>query len=150
MAINFDKQNERVLGWAKQTSAALKLSGNALGIRHRQNSPSNGASLDRIAERARYKGSIIEVISFKFPRSLIYPHKGAGKGRGGLLGSTWYDKYGLKHTTNPNSLGKMDTGGRVAKPWFNDAIEAPTGVDELATIVAEESGDAIINKLLIK
>lgn len=150
MAINFDKQNERVINWAKQTSTAMKITGNALGIRHRQNSPSTGSSIDRIADRVGYKGSIIERVSFKFPRTLIWTHKGAGKGRGGLLGSTWYDKYGLKHTTNPNSLGKMDTGGRKAKPFFNDVIESPAGVDELAQIVAEESGDAIINKLLIK
>lgn len=150
MAINFDKQNERVIGWAQRTSAAMKATGNALGISHRANSPSPGSSLDRIADRVGYKGTIIERISFKFPRTLIWTHKGAGKGRGGLLGSTWYDKYGLKHTTNPNSLGKMDTGGRKAKPFFNDVIESPTGVDELANIVAEESGDAIINKLFIK
>lgn len=150
MAINFDKQNERVEAWALRTEAGLKGSSSALGISHRANSPSSGSSVSKIKARTKKRGDIIEVISFKFPRTLIWTHKGAGKGRGGLQGSVWYDNLGIKHTTDPDSLGKMGTGGRVAKPWFNNTIEASTGVDELATIVAEESGDAIINNLLIK
>lgn len=150
MAINFDKQNERVLNWMLRTENALKGNSNALGISHRANSPSSGSSVARIKAREKRKGDIIEVVSFKFPRTLVWTHKGAGKGRGGLLGSVWYDNLGIKHRTNPDSLGKMGTGGRVAKPWLNNTLEAPTGVDELATIVAEESGDAIVNNLLIK
>lgn len=150
MAINFDKQNERVINWAQRTEGALKGTSNALGITHRANSPSPSASVDRIKNRVKYKGTIIEMVSFRFPRTLIWTHKGAGKGRGGMKGSVWYDKLGIKHSTNPDSLGKMNTGGRRAKPWFNDTIESSNGVEELATIVAEESGDAIVNNLLIK
>lgn len=150
MAINFDRQNERVQDWAQRTESSLRGSSNALGITHRGDSPSPGASIDKIKNRVKYRGGIIEVVSFKFPRTLIWTHKGAGKGRGGLKGSVWYDRLGIKHSTDPDSLGKMGTGGRVAKPWFNNAIEAPSGVEELATIVAEESGDAIVNNLLIK
>lgn len=150
MAINFDKQNERVTEWAQRTEASLKGSSNALGISHRADSPSPAASVDKIKNRLKLRGGIIEVVSFKFPRSLIWTHKGAGKGRGGLQGSVWYDRLGIKHSTNPESFGKMGTGGRQAKPWFNNAIEAPDGVEQLATIVAEESGDAIVNNLLIK
>lgn len=148
--INFDKQNERVLDWASRTEGSLKGRSSALGITHRANSPSPGASVDKIKAREKYRGGIIEVISFKFPRTLIWTHKGAGKGRGGMKGSVWYDRLGIKHSTDPESLGKMNTGGRQAKPWFNDTIEAPDGVEALATIVAEESGDAIVNNLLIK
>ena len=150
MAINFDKQNQRVLQWMAQNEAAMKGRSNALGITHRSNSPSSGSSVDKIKAKEKYRGGIIEMIGFKFPRTLIWTHKGAGKGRGGLLGSVWYDKLGIKHSTNTESLGKMGTGGRVAKQWFNDTIEANTGVEELANIVAEESGDAIVNNLLIK
>ena len=150
MAINFDKQNERVLGWMQRTEASLKGNSSALGITHRANSPSNGSSVAKIKAKEKAVGGIIERISFKFPRTLIWTHKGAGKGRGGLKGSVWYDRLGIRHSTNPESLGKMNTGGRQAKPWFDNTIEASTGVDELATIVAEESGDAIVNNLLIK
>lgn len=150
MAINFDKQNNRVLDWMIRTENALKGSSNALGISHRANSPSPGSSVAKIKAREKRRGDIIEVLSFKFPRTLIWTHKGAGKGRGGITGSVWYDNLGIRHRTNPDSLGKMGTGGRQAKPWFNNTLEAPTGVEELATIVAEESGDAIVNNLLIK
>lgn len=150
MAINFDKQNERVLTWADQTTQNLKGKGNALGITHRADSPSPGASLGKIKSGVKYTGGIIDRVSFKFPRSLVWPHKGAGKGMGGLQGSTWKDALGITHTTNPDSLGKAGSGNRTPKEWFNETIEAPAGVDELATIVAEESGDAIVNNLLIK
>jgi len=148
--IDFDKQNDRVIEWANKTEGNLKGKGNALGIVHRSNSPSPGASLPKVKNRVRYRGEVIEIVSFRFPRTLIWPHKGAGKGMGGTLGSSWKDALGITHHTNPKSLGKMGTGSRVPKPWFNTVIESEQGVDELATIVAEESGDAIVNKLLIK
>lgn len=148
--IDFDKQNERVLGWAERSEQDLKSNTNRLGIRHRSNSPSPAPSVATIKQRVKYVGGIIEVVSFRFSRSLIWPHKGAGKGMGGSEGSTWKDRLGIRHTTNPESLGKMNSGSRTEKPWFNQTMEATTGVDELATIVAEESGDAIVDNLLIK
>ena len=150
MKIDFDKQNTRVITWADKTVTGLRGQGNALGITHRSNSPSPGPSLNKIRNKVTYRGGIIEIVSFKFPRSLVWPHKGAGKGMGGSQGSVWYDSLGIKHSTDPDSLGKMGSGNRTPKPWFNDVMEQPTGVDELATIVAEESGDAIVNNILLK
>jgi hypothetical protein len=149
MPINFDRQNDRVTEWANKVTGKIKDRANALGIRHRANSPSPSASVPAIKDRFRLKGGIIEIISFRFSRSLIWPHKGAGRGYGGIKGSTWKDKLGITHHTDPKSLGKMGTGNRTAKPWFNDVMEGSEGVDQLANIVAEESGDGIINKLLI-
>lgn len=150
LKINFDRQNDRVEEWALRTEAGLKGRSASLGITHRSNSPSPGASVGKIKSRTRRRGDIIEVVSFRFPRTLIWTHKGAGNGRGGLIGSTWKDALGISHTTDPDSLGKMGTGGRVAKPWFDSTMEEPSGVDALADIVAEESGDAIVNNLFIK
>ena|SRR5687768_13364843 len=150
MKIDFDKQNERVIGWTGKTENDLKGKTNALGIKHRSNSPSPGPSANKIKSGVKYRSGIIEIVSFKFPRSLVWPHKGAGKGMGGSKGSVWYDKLGIKHKTDPRSFGKMGTGNRTAKPWFNSVMEAPAGVDELATIVAEESGDSIVNNILLK
>lgn len=150
MAINFDKQNERVESWAQRTESALKGRSTALGISHRSNSPSPGSSVAKIKHRIKQVGGITEMVSFRFPRTLIWTHKGAGKGRGGSKGSVWYNALGIRMTTDPDSLGKMGTGGRTAKPWFNETMEAEQGIDELATIVAEESGNAIVNNLLIK
>ena len=148
--IDYDKQNDRVTEWSIRTEVGLKGSSNALGIKHRSNSPSPGDSLVKIKNKTTYRGGIIEIVSFKFPRSLVWTHKGAGKGMGGSKGSVWYDKLGIKHSTDPDSLGKMGSGSRTSKPWFNSVMEAPTGVDELATIVAEESGDSIVNNILLK
>ncbi len=150
MKIDFDQQNTRVIGWADKTESGLKGKTSALGITHRSNSPSPSSSVAKIKNKVTYRSGIIEIVSFKFPRSLIWPHKGAGKGMGGSSGSVWYDKLGIRHSTDPDSLGKMGTGSRQEKPWFNSVMEEPTGVDELATIVAEESGDAIVDNLLIK
>ena len=44
----------------------------------------------------------------------------------------------------------MATGGRVAKPFINDALEAPDGVEKLATIAAENLGDVLAGSLFIK
>ncbi len=150
MALNFDKQNERVIEWSNRTATALKGEGNALGIQHISRSPNKTSSLGKIKDRQRYRDGIITSIGFSFPRTLIYPHKGAGKGIGGDKGSRWTDKYGISRETNPASLGKIGTGSRVEKPWFNQVMEGATGVDELATIVAEETGDAIVNNILIR
>lgn len=150
MAIDLTRQNERVIDWANRNVGLMKSGGNALGIVHRPNSPSTGESLSKIKDGFKYKDGVIERISFKFPRSLIWTHKGAGKGMGGSKGSSWTDAQGNRHSTNPRSLGKAGTGKRKPKEWFNKVVEASTGVDELATIVAEETGDAIINNILIK
>lgn len=133
-----------------RTESGLKGRSAAMGITHRSNSPSAGSSVAKIKARDRRRIGVIDMVSFKFDRSLIWTHKGAGKGRGGIQGSVWYDRLGIKHSTDAESLGKMGTGGRVAKPWLNDTLEAPSGIDELANIVAEESGDAIVNNLFIK
>lgn len=148
--INFDKQNDRIIGWETKTEAALKGKTNALGIKHVATSPSPSSSVARIKGKVTYRGGIIEIVSFKFPRSLVWPHKGAGKGMGGSKGSVWYDKLGIRHKTDPASLGKAGSGSRQIKPWFNSVMESPEGVDDLATIVAEESGDSIVNNILLK
>ena len=44
----------------------------------------------------------------------------------------------------------MGTEGRKEKPFFNTVIDGPNGVEKLATIVAEKTGDTIINNMLIK
>jgi hypothetical protein len=148
--INYDKQNDRVTDWSIRTENNLKGRSNALGIKHRSNSPSAGPSVPKIKHRLRQSLGVIDMVSYRFPRQLIWTHKGAGKGMGGTTGSVWYDRLGIKHTTNPESFGKMGTGGRVAKEWLNSVMEAPDGVDELATIVAEESANGIVNNILIK
>lgn len=150
MALNLDKYNEEVHQWSEDMTRAFQNKAAAYGIVHRPDSPSRSASVNRFKDRFFSQDGAVVRISKAFPRTLIYTHKGAGKGRGGTKGSRWTDKYGNKKTTNPKSFGKMATGGRVAKPFINDALEAPDGVDKLATIAAENLGDVLAGSLFIK
>jgi hypothetical protein len=149
MPLNLDRYNQRVKDWTQNALVEMKSAGDGMGIEHRPNSPSPSASLPALKAKQHYQDGTIDRIGFKMNRSLIWTHKGAGRGKGGIKGSNWTNAKGERKTTNPESLGKMGTGGRKAKPWFNQFIESSDGVDELATIAAEELGDAITNKLFI-
>lgn len=148
--LSFEKQNERIVDWANKNVNRLKGKSNSLGIVHRTDSPSSGSSVTKITDRFGYKKGAIERVSFRFPRQMIWTFRGAGKGQGGLKGSTWIGPDGERKRTNPKSFGKMGTRNRRAKDWFNSVMDDARGVDELATIVAEETGDAIVNNILIK
>ena len=149
--INLDRQNDRVQAWGQKANSAFKGAALSLRIIHRADSPSKSASLPKIKDRYRFRSGVIEVVSFRFPRELIWTHKGAGKGVGGVQGSTWIGPDGNRKRTNPRSFGKIGSyGSRRPKPFFNQVLDGPSGMDELATIVAEETGDAIIGNLLIK
>jgi len=147
--LNFDRLNERVQSWTEQNTQKLKSTALSLGISHRSNSPSPSPSVNKIAGRTAMKETVVSRVSFRFPRSLIWTHKGAGKGRGGRKGSQWINKFGNTQRTDPNSLGKAGSGGRKPKPWFTNVMDAPDGINRLADIVAEETGNAIVNQLFI-
>lgn len=150
MALKLDKYNDAVTQWDLENNQAIRTKAAGYGITHRANSPSPGSSINKLRSKLYMQDGAIARISKSFPRSLIYAHKGAGKGRGGSKGSRWVDKYGNAMKTNPASYGKMGTGGRREKPFINDAMNDAEGVEKLATIVAEHLGDAIIGNLFIK
>jgi hypothetical protein len=149
MTLDLNRYNDRVKDWMQLALQDMKTNGAGMNIVHRENSPSKGPSLDKLKAKEHFDDGAIDRIGFKMNRSLIWTHKGAGKGRGGTKGSSWTDAHGNRKTTDPDSLGKMATGGRTAKPWFTQFIESPAGVEDLATIAAEELGSAITNKLFI-
>ena len=150
MAFNLDKINQDIESWGNTAAVALKQTRSTMGIQHRDNSPSPKPSLQQIVARFKYANGLVHIISFKVPRSLIYVHKGAGKGMGGTIGSSWADKYGNQHKTDPNSFGKMATGSRKEKPFYNQTMESPQGVEHLSDLIVTSIGDAIVNNLLIK
>lgn len=150
MPIDLERYNQRVQDWTLSFVSDARNTAAGMGISHRDGSPSAGPSLSKIKGRVSIRDGVAEKVAVKFPRSLIYTQKGAGKGRGGSKGSKWIDKYGNSKKTASKSLGKMGTGGRTAKPFFNTALDSPAGVDSLATIAAEEIGYTIINNLFIK
>lgn len=82
-------------------------------------------------------------LGFSFARHGVYLHYGASRGYGGVVGSKWKDKNGNVHQTNPNSLGKMNTGSRQAVHWFNPVLKK--NLPRLADIAAEYCLDMTIN-----
>lgn len=147
--LKLDNYNAGVKEWADEIKSLFKSTGARFGIIHRENSPSPGPSINKFRNRFFSQDGAIAKIGITFPRSLIYPHKGAGKGRGGAQGSRWVDRYGNAKKTNPTSLGKMGTGGRKAKPFINEALDSEQGVNKLATLAAEHLGDALVGNLFI-
>ena len=150
MPLDLDRYNQRVQDWTQSVQKEIIAEGKAEGITHRANSPSKGSSLDKIKSRVYQSGGVVDKVGIRFRRSLIYPHKGAGKGHGGEKGSTWVDGYGKNQKTNPDSFGKAGSGSRKAKPFFNKALSGASGTEALADIAAEELGAAIQNNILIK
>lgn len=149
MPLKLDTYNTEVKAWAKDMNALFKTSAARFGIVHRADSPSGSSSINKFRNRFTQQDGAINKIGITFPRSLIYTHKGAGKGKGGIKGSRWVDKYGAQQKTNPKSFGKMGTGARKEKPFLSDALNSPGGVEALATIAAEELAETITGNLFI-
>lgn len=144
--MDFETYNAGVKQWATDMRQSMVATGQQMGIQHRGNSTSPSASLSQIKNRFKMDAGAIEVISFQFPRALIFVHKGAGKGRAGTVGSSWLDRYGQRQKTASKSMGKMGTGGRTAKPWFSTPVDA--GIDRLADLAAEHLGASITQNIL--
>lgn len=152
MPLSSTKFNEAIRTWGAAARAQLQSTGSTLGITHRANSPSSGDSLKKIKDKyGQDNTGFINKITFStINRSLIYTTYGAGKGRAGRKGSRWIDKHGNRKSTNPASLGKAGTGGRTAKPFIDVMLNSADGVEALADIVAENTGDAIIENIYVK
>lgn len=127
----------------------IKANASRFNIRHRTNSPSPSSSVRKIKSKTSLKEGFVNRVGVSFPRSLIYTHTGSGKGKGGLIGSRWKNKFGETVKTNPRSLGKAGTGGRKAKPFIDEALSGPEGVNKIAEIAAVELGAAISGNLFI-
>lgn len=145
-----DQYNEEVKGWGKNLPDLLRSRAGAYGIRHRENSPSDRSSLNSMGVRYKQSDGLISLVTLRVNRSLIYTHKGAGKGRGGNKGSRWIDKYGTQKKTAASSIGKAATAGRREKPFINDVLEGAQGVTKLADIVAENLATTIVNSAIIQ
>lgn len=91
-----------------------------------------------------YSGEINQ-IGFSFPYYMVFVHKGAGRGYGGNKTGFFTNKRGGKTATNPLSSGRMGTGRRIPKPWFNPVIEEKFPI--LAGLIAEYHGGKQIDNI---
>lgn len=125
--VNFDVANAKIVSWAKDTQGKLVQSIRDQGIRHSDRSKSPKAAERSLTVRTPKRQGLISRVSYSIPRHMIFVEKGVGRG---------------------TTISQVGNTKRVAKPWFNPVIEA--NIDALADIVAEETGDVIINNLLIR
>ena len=135
--------NTEVAGWTRDSTRKMKnqVLRLVLNIGHGYN--------DLKGTNSKYLGEANK-ISFKFPYYMVFVHKGAGRGYGGTKTGLFTNAKGGKGKTNPLSFGKMGTGKRVPKPWFNPVIEQQ--FPELAEIVTQYRGEKItlsIQRILI-
>ena len=147
--MNTTNFNNAIQAQAIVLEVDIKQRGAQYGIRHRSNSPSPTESLRKVKASTRLKEGTVNQIGYRFPRTLIYPHAGAGKGQGGLIGSRWQNKFGVTVRTNPASLGKAGTGSRKAKPFIDTAVQGPQGLPKLEEIAAVEIGAVITGNIFI-
>lgn len=132
----FEKLNEAVPVFARQLQAKLR------GAAPQE----TGDGWESIRIYTGKRNGIVDKVSPRFTRYLIFREFGAGKGMAGSKGnSVWYTSKGERRRTNSASLGKMATGNRSARPWFNAIIKQEH--PRLAQIVADTVSDGSISAL---
>jgi hypothetical protein len=124
---DMDAFNSDVNKWTKETKSEVVSEIGALGIVHRENSKSPVAAQKALKTSQRKNAGLINRISFRMPRHMVFVHKGVGRG------------------TKITDVGSTN---RVAKPWFNPVIEKK--LDELVDIVADHQGAMVLNAIMIK
>lgn len=121
-----EKLNNEVAAWRKALMVALKSEITNLGIGHNPKSKALPAK-EVMTSHQWKKYGIVNVVNFKFPRYMVFVHKGVSRGH---------------PISNP----------RQAKEWFNPVLER--NLDKLADIVADNTADLMVNtafdKLKIK
>lgn len=131
--------NRGVLKWAKNTKQKLQL--NIL----RLTTTGTDYAHDHTDVKVRKFHGEASRIAFNHPYYMIFVHKGAGKGYGGSKTKLFTRADGTKGKTNPNSLGKMGTGKRKPKEWYNPIIEQE--YPSLEAIILPYHGEKAINRL---
>jgi len=91
-----------------------------------------------------YAGEASKIV-FDFPLHMVFVHKGAGRGYGGSKSGKFTNAGGSKTDTAKGSFGKMGTGKRVPKPWFNPVLEAQ--FPALAELVQNYHAEKIVLNL---
>ena len=115
--------DDNIVGWDKRNLNDLKNRLNQLGVKHLRRSPNKIALQKALKSKLRKRAGLTDRISYKMPRSAIFLAKGVSKGH---------------PISNP----------REAKDWYNSVVD--TNIEKLADIVAEGSGNIVINNLNIK
>lgn len=153
-AFDVEAYNAEVRAWGQSTLAVLKSSLAPVGSR------GLGTLMRSLRVRFYQRYGEIFGLGFQFARHGVFLEKGARKGYGGQKGSRWWKdstmsvrkdgsiQKGGWMKTNPESLGKMNTGNSRAFQWFNPVVELR--MEQLADLVAKHYGDMAINAVMIR
>lgn len=123
------KFNQEVKQWSEQSKVALRRSVKSL---IKQDVSLSDSIRAKVYYNNKY-GKEANRVGFSFAREGIFIHKGARRGRGGYIGSSWIDRHGTRKFRDPMSAGKQYGGIE----WFDPVIEKR--IPQLADIVAEHS-----------
>lgn len=121
--------NRKVKEWSEQSVLALRASVKTLIKRDVLLSDSLKSNL----YYNRKGGQEVTRVGFSFAREGVFIHHGARRGLGGVVGSSWLDRHGVRKHRAAESAGKMQGGVK----WFDPIIESR--LPQLADIVAEYS-----------
>ena len=131
--------NTEVTAWSKDTNRKVKLEVQRLTLKY------SGQGYAQQKSAVKKYGGEASKITFAFPYYMVFVHKGAGKGYGGSISRKFTNKAGGKSNTKASSMGKMGTGKRVAKPFFNPVVENAFPI--LADVIGEYHGNKVIAKI---
>lgn len=118
---DLERLRKTVSDFKKVTDKELKAQFTSLNIEHVERSPSTTPAVDLLKSNIGYSFGMPEKVRFKFPRHLVFVHKGVGRG---------------------------GTAGRTPKEWFNPVMEKQ--VEKLADQLGEDYGDLAVNAINIK
>lgn len=145
MQNNTEIYNRDVRSWNRNTTRKMKLE--ILRMTAVYSGQARRAPQSRVRT---YQGEASR-ISWAFPYYMVFVHKGAGRGYGGSKTGLFTRADGGKGRTNKLSMGRMGTGRRKAKPWFNPVIEKQ--FPELAALIADYHASKVVanmEKILIR
>ncbi len=160
--MNREQFNSAVSAWFTSTVAKLRTSADALGI------DLSHELINTLKARVYKRFGVAIGGGIWLPRYGIWVERGASRGHGGVKGSRWWSNSGTTlrkrgvlagvtvqgqwRRTNPASLGKMNTGARLAREWFNPVVDA--AMDALSDICADYYGsqaeEAMLDRIRIK
>lgn len=119
--------NRVIRSWTKSNQKDLDAQWDKLNIKHRSTSKSTKSSRDQLKNAFSSRQGVIYKIGIKFPRHMIFVHKGVGNG---------------------TKAGEQGKSSRKEKPWFNPVVDK--NIEDLADAVAEAAADMIVTNLRIR
>jgi hypothetical protein len=109
--------NAAVADWAKRLQGAVRAAAASAVSQNRRLNRS-------IVARVRKQQGEAYNIGLRIAKEGVYIHVGASRGYGGNVGGKWRDSRGNVKRTNPQSLGKADSGNRPAHEFLNGVIDS--------------------------